>query len=51
MVYENRKRTNHNTIDIDKHKDIDGYVSELTDLINHRIGLVNGMCGLRSSHK
>ena len=30
-------------IEIDKHKDTDGYVCELTDLINHRIGLVNGM--------
>ena len=29
---------------IDKHNDIDGYVSELTDLINHRIALVNNMC-------
>ena len=31
-------------IEIDKHKDIDGYVSELTDLINHKIGQVNRMC-------
>ena len=30
-------------IDIDNHKDTDGYVRELTDLINHRIELVNGM--------
>ena len=28
---------------IDKHKDIDGYVSELTNLINHKIELVNYM--------
>ena len=44
--YENKNRINPETIEIDKHKDIDGYVSELTDLINHRIGLVNGMCGV-----
>ena len=31
-------------ITIDKHKDINGYVSELTDLINRKIELVNGMC-------
>ena len=29
---------------IDKHKDIDGYVSELTDLINHKIEEMNRMC-------
>ena len=29
---------------IDKHNDIDGYVSELTDLVNHRIARVNNMC-------
>ena len=34
-------RTNQETLEIDKHKDIDGYVSKLTDIINHRIGLVN----------
>ena len=33
------------TKQIDKHKDIDGYVSELTDLINHRIKQVNRMYG------
>ena len=41
--YENEKRINAETIEIDKHKDTDGYICELTDLINHRIGLVNGM--------
>ena len=39
---ENRR--NPETIEIDKHKDIDVYVSKLTDIINHRIGLVNKMC-------
>ena len=43
MFYENKKLINPETIEIDKHKDI---VSKLTDLINHRIGLVNGMCGV-----
>ena len=43
MFYENKNRINPETIEIDKHKDI---VSKLTDLINHRIGLVNGMCGV-----
>ena len=43
MFYENKKIINPETIEIDKHKDI---VSKLTDLINHRIGLVNGMCGV-----
>ena len=31
-------------IKIDKHKDIDGYVSKLTDVINNKIELVNRMC-------
>ena len=43
VFYENKKRINPETVEIDKHEDIDGYVSELTDLINHRIGLVNEM--------
>ena len=38
-----KKRINPETTEIDKHKDIDGYVSELTDLINHRIEQVNRM--------
>ena len=31
-------------IQIDKHKDIDGYVCKLTDVINNKIELVNRMC-------
>ena len=33
-------------IKIDKHKDIDGYVSKLTDVINNKIELVNRMSGV-----
>ena len=33
-------------IKIDKHKDIDGYVSRLTDVINNKIELVNRMSGV-----
>ena len=33
-------------IKIDKHKDIDGYVSKLTDVINNKIELVNRMGGV-----
>ena len=44
VLWENKNRINLETIEIDKHKDIDGYVSELTDLINHKIGQVNRMC-------
>ena len=32
-------------INIDKYKDIDGYVSKLTDVINNKIELVNRMGG------
>ena len=32
-------------INTDKHKDLDGYVSELTDVINNKIELVNRMVG------
>ena len=46
MFYENKNRTSPEAIEIDKHKDIDGYVGELTHAINHRIGLVNRMCGV-----
>ena len=42
--YVNKKRINPETIEIDKSKDIDGYVSKLTDVINDKIGSVNGMC-------
>ena len=44
VLWENKKGTNSNMTDIDKHKDIDGYVSELTHLINHRIEQVKRMC-------
>ena len=45
FMKKKKKRINPGTIEIDKHKDIDGYVSELTDLINHRIKQVNRMYG------
>ena len=45
VLWENKNRINPETIEIDKHKDIDGYVSELTDLINHRIEQMNRMRG------
>ena len=32
-------------IKIDKYKDIDGYVSKLTDIINNKIDLLNRYCG------
>ena len=44
VLYENKNRISPEKIMIDKHKDIDGYVSELTDLINFKIGQVNDMC-------
>ena len=44
VLYENKNRISPEKIMIDKHKDIDGYVSELTDLINHKIGWVNDTC-------
>ena len=44
MLYENKNRISPEKIMIDKHKDIDGYVRELTDLINHKIGWVNDTC-------
>ena len=39
-----KNRTDPEKIKIDKHKDIDGYVSKLTDVINNKIELVNRMC-------
>ena len=42
VLYENRIIPE--MITIDKHKDIDGYASELTDLINLKMELVNDMC-------
>ena len=38
-------RINIEKINIDKHKDIDGYVSKLTDVISNKVELVNRMCG------
>ena len=37
-------RINPEMIKIDKHKDIDGYVSKLADVINNKIESVNKMC-------
>ena len=45
VLYENKNRINPEKIMIDKHKDIDGYVSKLTDVINNKIELVNRMGG------
>ena len=42
-IYD-RNRINNINIDIDKDKDIDGYVSKLTDLINNEIKLINKIC-------
>ena len=39
-------RTCPEEIKIDKHKDLDGYVSKLTDVINNEIELVNKMGGV-----
>ena len=44
MLYENKNRINPEKILIDKHKDFERYVSEFTDLINHRTELLNDMC-------
>ena len=38
-----KNRTSSNMINIDKYKDIDGYVSKLNDVINNKIGLLNGV--------
>ena len=38
-----KNRTSSNMINIDKYKDIDGYVSKLTDLINNKIDLLNSV--------
>ena len=40
MVYDGN-REKHEKIDIDKDKDIDGYVSKYTDIINDKLELVN----------
>ena len=39
-----KNRINPEKIKIDKHKDIDGYVSKLTDVINNKTELLNRMC-------
>ena len=44
MLYENKKRISLEKITVDKHKDIEGYVNELTDLINYKIEHVTRMC-------
>ena len=38
---EKKKRISSKIINIDKYKDIDGYVSKLTDVINNKIKLIN----------
>ena len=44
MLDVNKKRINPETIEIDKDKDIDGYASRLTDVINNKIESGNRMC-------
>ena len=39
-----KNKVNPEMIMIDKHKDIDGYVSKLTDIINNKIALLNRIC-------
>ena len=41
-----KNRISPEKININKHKDIDGYVSKLTDVINNKIEFVNGMGGV-----
>ena len=41
-----KNRINLEMIKKDKHKDIDGYVSKLTDIINKKIELSNRICGV-----
>ena len=40
MRFMEKKRKSPKIINIDKHKDIHGYVSKLTDIINHKIRLI-----------
>ena len=40
MIYK-KNRTSSNMINIDKNKDINGYVSKLNDVINNKIELLN----------
>ena len=44
MSFVEKNRISPEKININKHKDIDGYVSKLTDVINNKIELVNRMC-------
>ena len=44
VLYKNKNIINPEKIMIDKHKDINGYVSKLTDVINNKTELVNIMC-------
>ena len=39
-----KNAANPEMIKIDKHKDVDGYVSKLTDIINNKIALLNRIC-------
>ena len=45
MSFVEKNRISPEKININKHKDIDGYVSKLTDVINNKIELVNRMDG------
>ena len=44
MLYKSKNRIIPEMITMDKYKNIDGYVSELTDLINFKTEMVNNMC-------
>ena len=44
-MFYGKNRINPEMIKIDKHKDIDWYVSKLTDIINNKIELLNRICG------
>ena len=43
-----KNRINPERIKIDTHKDIDGYVSKLTDVINNKIESVNRLCEIKN---
>ena len=50
LVYdENREKHEINNIVIDKDKDIDGYVSKYTDIVNDKLELVNRLGELLDS--
>ena len=44
IIDEALNALNPEMIKIDKHKDIDGYVSKLTDIINNKIAWLNRIC-------